>query len=67
MVTVIPDCVPEKVAYLKERAGTLLIYDHPLASNLKTALSRLDVGSAYYKDPVYPATQPIQRKTSVFP
>lgn len=42
-VTVIPDCVPEKVAYLKERAGTLvfqphysmnscgaLIYDHPL-------------------------------------
>lgn len=22
-VTVIPDCVPEKVAYLKERAGTL--------------------------------------------
>lgn len=27
--TVIPDCVPEKVAYLKERAGTLLIVDHP--------------------------------------
>lgn len=28
MVTVIPDCVPEKVAYLKERAGTLVFQPH---------------------------------------
>lgn len=27
-VTVIPDCVPEKVAYLKERAGTLVFQPH---------------------------------------
>ena len=28
MVTVIPDCVPEKVACLKERAGTLVFQPH---------------------------------------
>lgn len=27
-VTVIPDCVPEKVAHLKERAGTLVFQPH---------------------------------------
>lgn len=27
-VTVIPDCVPEKVACLKERAGTLVFQPH---------------------------------------
>ncbi|CAI0402732.1 unnamed protein product, partial [Linum tenue] len=27
-VTVIPDCVPEKVAYLKERVGTLVFQPH---------------------------------------
>jgi hypothetical protein len=27
-VTVIPDCVPEKVAYLKEGAGTLVFQPH---------------------------------------
>jgi hypothetical protein len=27
-VTVIPDCVPEKVAYLKEWAGTLVFQPH---------------------------------------
>lgn len=27
-VTVIPDCVPEKVARLKERAGTLVFQPH---------------------------------------
>lgn len=28
MVTVIPDCVPEKAACLKERAGTLVFQPH---------------------------------------
>lgn len=27
-VTVIPDCAPEKVAHLKERAGTLVFQPH---------------------------------------
>lgn len=41
---VIPDCVPEKVAYLKERAGTLLIVDHPQPTTLNRKKGTLQIG-----------------------
>lgn len=43
-VTVIPECVPEKGAYLKERAGTLLIYDHPQPTTLNRKKGTLQIG-----------------------
>ncbi|KAM7249801.1 hypothetical protein ACFE04_019580 [Oxalis oulophora] len=91
-VTVILDCVPEKVAYLKERAGTLVFQPHytihscgalctyslydkqvngagPGLLLLKAALSRLDVGPAYYEDPKGERafSAGAQERTSVFP
>lgn len=52
-VTVIPDCVPEKVAYLKERAGTLgsevgtLVFQIPI--NLLDSCGALCTYSLYDK------------------